>query len=49
MEDKTEKIKEKIINSRENKGMEREKKEAIRLLIRPIIMEKVGNKNKLEA
>jgi len=46
--DRREKIREKITKRREKRGMLLKKKVAIRLLIRKIIMEKVG-KRKREA
>ena len=45
MAERSEKIKEKIVNRRENKGIFFRKKVAIKLFKRRIIMEKVGSKN----
>jgi len=46
MAERREKIKEKTVKRRENKGMIFKKKVAIKLFKRRIIMENVGNKNK---
>lgn len=46
MAERKEKIKEKTVSRRENKGIVFKKKVAIKLFKRRIIMEKVGNKKR---